>query len=115
MKEDRLYLIHILECTARIEQYTRDGRDAYLADTKTQDAVIRNLQVLAESTQRLSIATKARRAQIDWRGIAAFRNIAVHGYLGIDAQRVWDIVERDIPVLKVAVSDLLRDIDSPLS
>lgn len=43
MKDDRLYLDHIRECIARIEQYTSEGREQFLADTKTQDAVLRNL------------------------------------------------------------------------
>jgi uncharacterized protein with HEPN domain len=54
VKDERLYLIHIRECIARIEQYTAEGREAFFADTKTQDAVLRNLQTLAASSQRLS-------------------------------------------------------------
>jgi uncharacterized protein with HEPN domain len=54
VKDDRLYLVHIGECIARIEQFTSEGKDAFMADAKTQDAVLRNLQTLAESTQRLS-------------------------------------------------------------
>jgi uncharacterized protein with HEPN domain len=55
MKNDKLYLIHLRECIERIEGYVKDvDREAFLASTITQDAVLRNLQVLAESTQRLS-------------------------------------------------------------
>jgi uncharacterized protein with HEPN domain len=43
MKDDKLYLIHISECIARIEQYTSEGRERFLEDAKTQDAVLRNL------------------------------------------------------------------------
>jgi uncharacterized protein with HEPN domain len=50
MKDDRLYLIHIIERIERIEQYTSEGRDTFLADTKTQDAVLRNLHTLSESS-----------------------------------------------------------------
>ena len=42
MKDERLYLIHIAECFERIVQYTANGQDEFLTDTKTQDAVIRN-------------------------------------------------------------------------
>jgi uncharacterized protein with HEPN domain len=59
MKDDRLYLIHITECIQRIEQYTAEGRAAFLADTRTQDAALRNLHTLAESTQRISADLKA--------------------------------------------------------
>lgn len=59
MKDDRLYLIHIRECIERIEQYTLGGKDAFFADTKSQDAVLRVLRTLAESTQRISDGLKA--------------------------------------------------------
>lgn len=52
MKDDRLYLIHIRECIERVETYTRGGREEFFGDNKTQDAVVRNLQILAESTRR---------------------------------------------------------------
>ena len=59
MKDDRLYLIHVRECIERIEQYALGGKDAFFTDAKTQDAVLRVLQTLAESTQRISDALKA--------------------------------------------------------
>lgn len=49
MKDDRLYLIHIGECIARIERYTVDGRNTFFNDTKGQDAVLRNLQTVIKS------------------------------------------------------------------
>jgi uncharacterized protein with HEPN domain len=85
--DDSLYLIHILECIDRIERYAADGGDAFMDDTRTQDAVLRNLQTLAESTQRLSDELRQRYPHIEWRSIAAFRNVAVHEYLGISTSR----------------------------
>ncbi|MBL8324245.1 MAG: DUF86 domain-containing protein [Rubrivivax sp.] len=49
-----------------------------------QDAVIRNLQMLTESSQRLSSEIKATESQIPWRELSGFRNVIVHGYLGVD-------------------------------
>ncbi len=66
-----------------------------------QDAVLRNLQVLAESTQRLSDQLKTAHAEVPWREIAGLRNILVHDYLGVDLEHVWRILERDLPKLKV--------------
>ena len=108
MKDDRLYLIHTRECIARIEQYTAEGREVFFADTRTQDAVLRNLQTLAESTQRLSGDLKVAHPEVDWRGISGVRNILVHNYLGINLVRIWEIVERDLPVLKDQIDMLLR-------
>jgi len=50
VKDDRLYLIHIKECIERVVMYTKEGKDFFFADIKTQDAVMRKLQILAEST-----------------------------------------------------------------
>lgn len=108
MKDDRLYLIHIAECIGRIEEYVRGGRDAFMASTLVQDAVLRNLQTLAESSQRLSDDLKARHPDIDWRRIAGFRNVLVHDYLGVDTGLVWKIVENDLPPLKVRIGAMLQ-------
>ena len=108
MKDDRLYLVHITECIERIERYTATGQDAFLSDSMIQDAVLRNLHTLAESTQRLAGGLKDQYPEVDWTSIAAFRNVVVHDYLGIDLPRVWDIVERDLPNLKRTISEMLE-------
>jgi uncharacterized protein with HEPN domain len=110
VKDDKLYLIHILEAIVRIEQYTAEGKDAFLRDTKTQDAVLRNLQTLSESTQRLSDAVKAARPEIDWARVGGFRNVLVHNYLGINLVRVWEIIQHGLPELKAAIEKILRDL-----
>lgn len=111
MKDDRLYLIHIKECIERVITYTEEGKDVFVADTKTQDAVMRNLQILAESTQRLSNSLKEKHPEVDWRNISGFRNVAVHEYLSIDVKRIWDIVEQDLPVLEERIEAILRELD----
>lgn len=108
MKDDRVYLRHILECIRRIEEDTAGGKDVFFASRTSQDAVLRNLQTLAESTQRLSEGLKIRHPQIEWRRIAAFRNILVHDYLGIDMETIWDIAQRDVPALRMAVLSMLE-------
>lgn len=109
MKDDRLYLIHITECIERIERYTAPGHATFLSDTMIQDAVLRNLHTLSESTQRLSDALKSRHPEVDWPSIAAFRNVIVHDYLGVDLAQIWDIVERDLPDLKSAIAAMLEE------
>ena len=107
MKDDRFYLRHILECIQRIEEDTGDGRVSFHASRTNQDAVARNLQVLAESTQRLSEDLKSRWPQVEWARIAAFRNVLVHDYLGLDMERIWVVTQRDVPELKSAVQLML--------
>jgi uncharacterized protein with HEPN domain len=111
VKDDRLYLIHIKECIERVIMYTEEGKDVFFADTKTQDAVMRNLQILAESTQRLSDSLKELNPEVDWRNISGFRNFAVHEYLSIDLKMIWDIVEQDLPVLEEQIEAILSELD----
>ncbi len=108
MKDDRLYLIHIQEAIERIEEYTQGGKEYFLEDRKTQDAVLRNLHTLAESSQRISNNLKEQYPQVDWRILSAFRNVVVHDYLGISLNRVWDIVENDLPDLKEHIAVILN-------
>ena len=112
MKNDRLYLQHIGECIRRIEQHRRAGKGKFFSSTTRQDAVLRNLQTMAESTQRLSNECKARQPQIPWAEIAGFRNVLVHNYLGIDLETIWDIMQDEVVELKSAIQRLMDSTES---
>jgi len=107
MKNDQIYLDHILECIGWIESFTAEGREAFFKDRKTQSAVLRELQTLAESTQRLSDEFKGQYPDIPWQNVAGFRNVIVHDYLGIKLQRIWEIVEVDLRSLKTTLTQAI--------
>jgi len=109
MKDDAVYLHHVRECLRRIEEDVAGGRESFMASHMIQDAVLRNLQTLAEATQRLSEASKATHPEIEWRRVGAFRNVLVHNYLGIDLDQIWGIIQRDVPELKRAISAMLGE------
>lgn len=111
MKDDRVYLDHIVECLDWIDRYTEGGREAFFSDRKTQSAVLRELQTMAESTQRLSDGLKSAHPETPWKEIAGFRSVLVHDYLGIKLERVWQIIERDLPGLRVTVERMRRDLE----
>ena len=100
---DRVLLTHIRECVERIREYTGSERSTFFNSRIVQDAVVRNLQTLAESTQRLSEPLKATEPSVPWREIAGFRNVLVHGYLGLDLEALWNVVEHDLEGLTEAV------------
>ena len=75
---DRVLLAHMRDCLDRILEYTNAERSCFDASRLVQDAVIRNLQILAESSQRLSNDIKGTEPQIPWRELAGFRNVIVH-------------------------------------
>ena len=99
-----MLLAHMRDCLDRIREYANAERSRFDASRLVQDAVIRNLQTLAESSQRLSLEIKGTEPQTPWRELAGFRNVIVHGYLGVDLGAMWLVVEQDLPALTEAVS-----------
>lgn len=111
MNEDRLYLVHISECIANVEELTASGKEAFFAAKHDKAAVLYYLQTLAESTQRLSESIKNTHPEIEWAKIVGFRNRLVHGYMNVNLLVVWDIIEKNLPALKMAVQNMLESLD----
>ena len=111
MKDERLYLIHIAECFERIVQYTENGRDEFLTDIKTQDAVIRNFEIIGEAVKRISDDTRNLAPEMPWRQLAGFRDVLIHQYDGIDPMEVWQTVEKELPVFQPIIARLLQEMD----
>ena len=111
-ESDRLLLGHIRQCIERIGEYTGGQRTTFYDSPLVQDAVVRNLQTLAESTQRLSGPLKATEPAVPWNAISGFRNVLAHNYLGIDLAVVWSVVEKDLPELGSAIERMSRVIAS---
>lgn len=107
MKQDRPYLEHIQEAIRKILAYTEQNRDVFLRDTKTQDAVLRNFEIIGEAVKRLSEETKSRRPDLPWRNIAGLRDVLIHNYMGVNLVRVWNVVDNDLPKLQEAIDELL--------
>ncbi|MBI4322699.1 MAG: DUF86 domain-containing protein [Candidatus Omnitrophica bacterium] len=103
MKDDAVYLRHVLECIERIEHYTLGGHAEFMASLLIQDGVIRNLQTLGQSVLKLSDALKIAHPEVDWKSIIGLRNVLVHDYLGVSVARIWEIVEHDLPDLKTKI------------
>jgi uncharacterized protein with HEPN domain len=109
VKKDDVYFEHILLCIEKIESYSKGDKTLYLESTIIQDAVVRNLQVLAESSQRISDITKAKYPETEWQAISGFRNILVHDYLGLDLKLIWSVVVKRLPTLRLEVEKMLKD------
>ena len=107
VEKDQLYLIHIKECLEKIDLYLQgEDQGSFETNSMLQDAVIRNLQILSESTQRLSDQVKQENPDVAWHKISGFRNIVVHAYLDLDIKRVWLIIQNDIPLLKASIQKM---------
>jgi uncharacterized protein with HEPN domain len=112
VKSQRAYAEHVIECIGRIVQDSAPGQDAVFASRTLQDAIIRNLQVLCESTQRLDESHKQRHPEIRWHLVAGMRNVLVHDYFDVDFETVWLVVTQELPVLEKAMREILAVLDS---
>ncbi len=107
MKDDRLYLIHIWESIQRIESYSIEGKSAFLASTMMQDAIIRNFEIIGEATKHLSLEMRLSNPEIQWRGLAGFRDVLIHNYMGVDLVEVWNIIEKELPQIKNSLEPIM--------
>jgi uncharacterized protein with HEPN domain len=107
-RDFKLYIDDILEAINRIRSYTeRQDQEAFTEDRKTQDAVIRNLEIIGEAAGHIPDHIKASASEIDWRKIVGLRNILIHEYFGISIPIVWDIVQNKLDPLETACRKLL--------
>lgn len=107
MKSDALYLADITERVRRIQLSASDGQETFFASTEKQDAILHNLQLLGESVRRISEELKGRHPEVPWREIAAFRNVVVHDYMGLDLGLVWKIVIDRVPELQRQIEHIV--------
>lgn len=105
------FLRDIEEAIERIQEYTTSLTwEDYLRERKTQDAVVRNLEVIGEATRNLSDAFRLQHPSIPWRNMVGTRDRLTHHYFGVNQEVVWQIVEKDLPGLKDQISQLIREL-----
>lgn len=111
MKDPRVLVLHALECIERVERFTSAGENEFRGSDLIQGAVLHNLQTMAQSIMQLPDPLKANHGDVDWRSLVGFRNVLVHDYLGVSVPRIWEIVQRDLPAVKVALEAMRRELD----
>ena len=98
----------ILEAIGFIREYV-SGMDynAFEADRKTQDAVIRNLEVIGEAARTVPEEIRDKARETEWLKITALRNILIHEYFGVNLKIVWDVIRNKLDALEIACRKLL--------
>jgi uncharacterized protein with HEPN domain len=106
VKDDRLYLYHMVERCHRITRFISPGREAFMASDQLQDAVIRNVEVI-EAAKRVSADARDRLALLDWKAICGMRDVLIHDYIGVDLDEVWNVASSPIPEPQAALDQYL--------
>jgi uncharacterized protein with HEPN domain len=106
MKDDKVYLKHILEAIGTIEEYLADIEDeASLKQNRMAfDAVVRNLGIIGEAANNLSNEFKQKHPELPYSDIIGMRNVIIHDYLGTNVKIIWDTCKEDLPILKEQLS-----------
>lgn len=106
------YLEHIVEAIARIEKYVSDIDEVvFLADEKTQDAVIRNFEIIGEACNNISKhypEYAMKHADIPWGFAYEMRNALAHGYFAVDLEIVWRTTTSELPKLATNIGKLIK-------
>jgi uncharacterized protein with HEPN domain len=102
------YLHHILEAITNIQDYTASmDLVTFMADRKTRDAVVRNLEVIGEACNNVTkvhAVFAAEHAEVPWGFAYEMRNALSHGYFTVDHAIVWQTIQQDLPKLKDQIS-----------
>jgi uncharacterized protein with HEPN domain len=77
--------------------------DAFVADDRTRDAVIRNIEIIGEAAKKLPDEVIAKAPAVPWRKVRGMRDVVAHGYFGLDGKLVWDTVTTKIDEIETAV------------
>ena len=106
-REASLLLQDMREAMQKIASYTAGmDFDAFLADSKTSDAVLRNVEVIGEACKQLPEAFKRANPQVPWAQMAGMRNRIVHDYTGVDLGIIWHVVTDSLPILAAEIASL---------
>ena len=109
LEKDHANLLAILDAAGKIQRYTEghSNADSFHSDELTFDAVLMNFVVIGETVSKLSDELKGANSQVQWQQIKGFRNIIAHDYFGVDAEEVWQIIQKHIPVLIADINSII--------
>jgi uncharacterized protein with HEPN domain len=99
----------MIDCIERITAYVKNmSYDEFMTDLKTQDAVIRNIEIIGEAAKQLPNSFKTTHSDIPWRAIAGTRDRLIHDYSGVNYDIVWVVIVNDLPSLQPRLIEIFE-------
>ena len=107
------YLQDILDAARKAQQFVA-GMDLsqFVADDKTNFAVVRALEIIGEAAKRVPSSMRTRYAHLPWREMAGIRDKLIHEYFGVDLRVVWQTLQDDLPFISEAIAQIMEEIGS---
>ena len=109
MRDPGERLRDIIDAIDRIQIYSVQGKSAFEGDDRLQVWMVHHLQIIGEAASRLSRDYQDAHPQVPWAQIVAMRNVLVHDYFGVDTHEVRNVIEQELPALKLAVVDIMAN------
>lgn len=101
MKDDKVFIEHILESINAIEEFSKDlTKEELKSNRMKQNAIVREIEIIGEAAKNISKILKNKHPEIKWQEIIGTRDMITHHYFGLDLEIIWDIINKDIKILK---------------
>jgi len=105
-----IFILHIKDCLKHIDSHLKGtNKKSFYKSVKTQDAVLRRLEIIGEAANKLPAVFKKKYPEVKWRSIIGARNKLIHEYFGINLDLIWEIIRNDLPILKKQLDKIVKD------
>lgn len=112
-REYLFFLKDILDAMEKIEEFIDDMNfEEFIKDDKTVSAVIRKLEIIGEATKYLPAELRRKYPDLPWSSMAKLRDGLIHGYFVVDHEIVWNVIKKELPLLKPKLEKILKELES---
>lgn len=112
MKRDlNLFIRDILESINAIEEFSKNiNKKELISNRLKQSAIIREIEIIGEAAKNIPNSFREKYPNIQWHEIAGMRDVIIHGYFRVDLDAVWNVIKKDLPILKKQMQKIKKDI-----